>query len=270
MNWLLCNYRRVYYTLVALAVPLFLLSLWHPALMGAIPLYLLGVLVCYVLSGRMISRAASRGIAAYYRDCDPGPMLDNCDRLLRGVEDGGGDYVAALRENRADCLLSLGRLPEARQELERLSDIRSRSKATTGAVECQCMWIELSLAENRTQGLEREIEQARTMAARNRVPSMFSGLTLPQLVEWRLEGYSCALLLGAAGPVPQLAVRLRKLLETAPCGLYQVQTAWTLAQYHLARGEEGSALPYLRLVAQRGAKLAVGRQAAYKLKGLGE
>ena len=270
MNWLLRNFTRLYGGMWALTAVVFLLAP-GPARAGAVSCCILAAAAFYVLGGRRLSRAAGRGLVEFYRDCDPVPLLENCDHWLRRAgercAEGG---VLSLRADRAACLLALGRLEEAEEELNRLSAALSGKKTSTTAVVCRGDRIALALDRGRLQGLEGEIEGVRAMLVRVRVPSQFAGLSFPELMEWCLEGYSCRLLLGTAGPVPQLAVRLRALLERAPCTLYQVQAAARLAEYHLARGEEASALPCLRLAARTGGRLACALWAGDKLSRMGE
>ena len=269
MNWLLRNYKWAYYGLLLLAVPLFLLM--PGPLPQALAFYFVLVLACFVLGGRALSSAASRGVTEYYRDCDPDPMVDNCEKLLRGAgENCASGYILTLRGTRVGGLLALGRLEEAEEELNRLSAALSGKRISPTAVAARGDRIALSLAKNRLQGLEQEIEETRGMLAKTKVPSMFSGISFPELAEWSLEAYSCTLLLRTAGPVPQLQARLGRLLETAPCTLYQVQASAALAEYHLARGEQDNALPYLRFVAQAGGKLEKAVRARDRLARMGK
>ncbi len=127
MSWLLKYYKGIYIVLVAVGVLCTYLSLWGTAVATG---YFILVLASLVLGGRWLSRAVSRGVVEFYRDCDPEPLLANCDRLLAGAGDGRGGYLLALRCNRISALLALGRREEARAELDRFADAPPREKGS--------------------------------------------------------------------------------------------------------------------------------------------
>lgn len=266
MSWLLKYYKGIYIVLVAVGVLCTYLSLWGTAVATG---YFILVLASLVLGGRWLSRAVSRGVVEFYRDCDPEPLLENCDRLLAGAGDGRGGYLLALRCNRISALLALGRREEARAELDRFADAPPREKGSPAAVTLRWNRAELSLEEERLQGMEGELEAISAMAQKVRVPSLFGGVTFPELMDWHVERGRCLLLLRTAGPVLELLPRLKELLNKAPCTLYQVQAIMDMAEYHLARGETDQALSCLRLVAEKAPKLAIGARAKNKLSHMG-
>lgn len=266
MSWLLKYYKGIYIVLVAVGVLCTYLSLWGTAVATG---YFILVLASLVLGGRWLSRAVSRGVVEFYRDCDPEPLLENCDRLLAGAGDGRGGYLLALRCNRISALLALGRREEARAELDRFADAPPREKGSPAAVTLRWNRAELSLEEERLQGMEGELEAISAMAQKVRVPSLFGGVTFPELMDWHVERGRCLLLLRTAGPVLELLPRLKELLNKAPCKLYQVQAIMDMAEYHLARGETDQALSCLRLVAEKAPKLTIGARAKNKLSHMG-
>lgn len=266
MSWLLKYYKGIYIVLVAVGVLCTYLSLWGTAVATG---YFILVLASLVLGGRWLSRAVSRGVVEFYRDCDPEPLLANCDRLLAGAGDGRGGYLLALRCNRISALLALGRREEARAELDRFADAPPREKGSPAAVTLRWNRAELNLEEERLQGMEGELEAISAMAQKVRVPSLFGGVTFPELMDWHVERGRCLLLLRTAGPVLELLPRLKELLNKAPCTLYQVQAIMDMAEYHLARGETDQALSCLRLVAEKAPKLAMGARAKNKLSHMG-
>lgn len=266
MSWLLKYYKGIYIVLVAVGVLCTYLSLWGTAVATG---YFILVLASLVLGGRWLSRAVSRGVVEFYRDCDPEPLLANCDRLLAGAGDGRGGYLLALRCNRISALLALGRREEARAELDRFADAPPREKGSPAAVTLRWNRAELDLEEERLQGMEGELEAISAMAQKVRVPSLFGGVTFPELMDWHVERGRCLLLLRTAGPVLELLPRLKELLNKAPCTLYQVQAIMDMAEYHLARGETDQALSCLRLVAEKAPKLAIGARAKNKLSHMG-
>ena len=266
MSWLLKYYKGIYIVLVAVGVLCTYLSLWSTAVATG---YFILVLASLVLGGRWLSRAVSRGVVEFYRDCDPEPLLENCDRLLAGAGDGRGGYLLALRCNRISALLALGRREEARAELDRFADAPPREKGSPAAVTLRWNRAELALEEERLQGMEGELEAISAMAQKVRVPSLFGGVTFPELMDWHVERGRCLLLLRTAGPVLELLPRLKELLNKAPCTLYQVQAIMDMAEYHLARGETDQALSCLRLVAEKAPKLAMGARAKNKLSHMG-
>lgn len=266
MSWLLKYYKGIYIVLVAVGVLCTYLSLWGTAVATG---YFILVLASLVLGGRWLSRAVSRGVVEFYRDCDPEPLLENCDRLLAGAGDGRGGYLLALRCNRISALLALGRREEARAELDRFADAPPREKGSPAAVTLRWNRAELDLEEERLQGMEGELEAISAMAQKVRVPSLFGGVTFPELMDWHVERGRCLLLLRTAGPVLELLPRLKELLNKAPCTLYQVQAIMDMAEYHLARGETDQALSCLRLVAEKAPKLAIGARAKNKLSHMG-
>ena len=266
MSWLLKYYKGIYIVLVTVGVLCTYLSLWGTAVATG---YFILVLASLVLGGRWLSRAVSRGVVEFYRDCDPEPLLENCDRLLAGAGDGRGGYLLALRCNRISALLALGRREEARAELDRFSDAPPREKGSPAAVTLRWNRAELDLEEERLQGMEGELEAISAMAQKVRVPSLFGGVTFPELMDWHVERGRCLLLLRTAGPVLELLPRLKELLNKAPCTLYQVQAIMDMAEYHLARGETDQALSCLRLVAEKAPKLAIGARAKNKLSHMG-
>ena len=266
MSWLLKYYKGIYIVLVAMGAVCSLMSLWDVAISTG---YFILVLASLVLGSRWLSQAVSRGIVEFYRDCDPEPMLENCDRLLAGAEDGRSGYLLTLRCNRISALLALGRREEARAELDRLADELPREKASTTAVTLRWERAELNLEEERLQGMEGELGAISALAQKVRVPSLFGGVTFPELMDWHVERGRCLLLLRTAGPVLELLPRLKELLEKAPCTLYQVRVMMDIGEYHLARGETDQALSCLRLVAERAPKLAMGARAANKLSHMG-
>lgn len=266
MSWLLKYYKGIYIVLVAVGVLCTYLSLWGTAVATG---YFILVLASLVLGGRWLSRAVSRGVVEFYRDCDPEPLLENCDRLLAGAGDGRGGYLLALRCNRISALLALGRREEARAELDRFADAPPREKGSPAAVTLRWNRAELNLEEERLQGMEGELEAISAMAQKVRVPSLFGGVTFPELMDWHVERGRCLLLLRTAGPVLELLPRLKELLNKAPCTLYQVQAIMDMAEYHLARGETDQALSCLRLVAEKAPKLAIGARAKNKLSHMG-
>lgn len=266
MSWLLKYYKGIYIVLVAVGVLCTYLSLWSTAVATG---YFILVLASLVLGGRWLSRAVSRGVVEFYRDCDPEPLLENCDRLLAGAGDGRGGYLLALRCNRISALLALGRREEARAELDRFADAPPREKGSPAAVTLRWNRAELDLEEERLQGMEGELEAISAMAQKVRVPSLFGGVTFPELMDWHVERGRCLLLLRTAGPVLELLPRLKELLNKAPCTLYQVQAIMDMAEYHLARGETDQALSCLRLVAEKAPKLAIGARAKNKLSHMG-
>lgn len=266
MSWLLKYYKGLYIVLVAVGVLCTYLSLWGTAVATG---YFILVLASLVLGGRWLSRAVSRGVVEFYRDCDPEPLLENCDRLLAGAGDGRGGYLLALRCNRISALLALGRREEARAELDRFADAPPREKGSPAAVTLRWNRAELNLEEERLQGMEGELEAISAMAQKVRVPSLFGGVTFPELMDWHVERGRCLLLLRTAGPVLELLPRLKELLNKAPCTLYQVQAIMDMAEYHLARGETDQALSCLRLVAEKAPKLAMGARAKNKLSHMG-
>lgn len=266
MSWLLKYYKGIYIVLVAVGVLCTYLSLWGTAVATG---YFILVLASLVLGGRWLSRAVSRGVVEFYRDCDPEPLLENCDQLLAGAGDGRGGYLLALRCNRISALLALGRREEARAELDRFADAPPREKGSPAAVTLRWNRAELSLEEERLQGMEGELEAISAMAQKVRVPSLFGGVTFPELMDWHVERGRCLLLLRTAGPVLELLPRLKELLNKAPCTLYQVQAIMDMAEYHLARGETDQALSCLRLVAEKAPKLAIGARAKNKLSHMG-
>lgn len=266
MSWLLKYYKGIYIVLVAVGVLCTYLSLWGTAVATG---YFILVLASLVLGGRWLSRAVSRGVVEFYRDCDPEPLLANCDRLLAGAGDGRGGYLLALRCNRISALLALGRREEARAELDRFVDAPPREKGSPAAVTLRWNRAELDLEEERLQGMEGELEAISAMAQKVRVPSLFGGVTFPELMDWHVERGRCLLLLRTAGPVLELLPRLKELLNKAPCTLYQVQAIMDMAEYHLARGETDQALSCLRLVAEKAPKLAIGARAKNKLSHMG-
>lgn len=266
MSWLLKYYKGIYIVLVAVGVLCTYLSLWGTAVATG---YFILVLASLVLGGRWLSRAVSRGVVEFYRDCDPEPLLENCDRLLARAGDGRGGYLLALRCNRISALLALGRREEARAELDRFADAPPREKGSPAAVTLRWNRAELNLEEERLQGMEGELEAISAMAQKVRVPSLFGGVTFPELMDWHVERGRCLLLLRTAGPVLELLPRLKELLNKAPCTLYQVQAIMDMAEYHLARGETDQALSCLRLVAEKAPKLAIGARAKNKLSHMG-
>lgn len=266
MSWLLKYYKGIYIVLVTVGVLCTYLSLWGTAVATG---YFILVLASLVLGGRWLSRAVSRGVVEFYRDCDPEPLLENCDRLLAGAGDGQGGYLLALRCNRISALLALGRREEARAELDRFADAPPREKGSPAAVTLRWNRAELNLEEERLQGMEGELEAISAMAQKVRVPSLFGGVTFPELMDWHVERGRCLLLLRTAGPVLELLPRLKELLNKAPCTLYQVQAIMDMAEYHLARGETDQALSCLRLVAEKAPKLAIGARAKNKLSHMG-
>lgn len=266
MSWLLKYYKGIYIVLVAVGVLCTYLSLWGTAVATG---YFILVLASLVLGGRWLSRAVSRGVVEFYRDCDPEPLLENCDRLLAGAGDGRGGYLLALRCNRISALLALGRREEARAELDRFADEPPREKGSPAAVTLRWNRAELNLEEERLQGMEGELETISAMAQKVRVPSLFGGVTFPELMDWHVERGRCLLLLRTAGPVLELLPRLKELLNKAPCTLYQVEAIMDMAEYHLARGETDQALSCLRLVAEKAPKLAIGARAKNKLSHMG-
>ena len=266
MSWLLKYYKGIYIVLVAVGVLCTYLSLWGTAVATG---YFILVLASLVLGGRWLSRAVSRGVVEFYRDCDPEPLLANCDWLLAGAGDGRGGYLLALRCNRISALLALGRREEARAELDRFADAPPREKGSPAAVTLRWNRAELDLEEERLQGMEGELEAISAMARKVRVPSLFGGVTFPELMDWHVERGRCLLLLRTAGPVLELLPRLKELLNKAPCTLYQVQAIMDMAEYHLARGETDQALSCLRLVAEKAPKLAMGARAKNKLSHMG-
>lgn len=266
MSWLLRYYKGLYIVLVAVGVLCTYLSLWGTAVATG---YFILVLASLVLGGRWLSRAVSRGVVEFYRDCDPEPLLENCDRLLAGAGDGRGGYLLALRCNRISALLALGRREEARAELDRFADAPPREKGSPAAVTLRWNRAELDLEEERLQGMEGELEAISAIAQKVRVPSLFGGVTFPELMDWHVERGRCLLLLRTAGPVLELLPRLKELLNKAPCTLYQVQAIMDMAEYHLARGETDQALSCLRLVAEKAPKLAMGARAKNKLSHMG-
>lgn len=266
MSWLLKYYKGIYIVLVAVGVLCTYLSLWGTAVATG---YFILVLASLVLGGRWLSRAVSRGVVEFYRDCDPEPLLENCDRLLAGAGDGRGGYLLALRCNRISALLALGRREEARAELDRFADAPPREKGSPAAVTLRWNRAELNLEEERLQGMEGELEAISAMAQKVRVPSLFGGVTFPELMDWHVERGRCLLLLRTAGPVLELLPRLKELLNKAPCTLYQVQAIMDRGEYHLARGETDQALSCLRLVAEKAPKLAIGARAKNKLSHMG-
>lgn len=266
MSWLLKYYKGIYIVLVAVGVLCTYLSLWGTAVATG---YFILVLASLVLGGRWLSRAVSQGVVEFYRDCDPEPLLENCDRLLAGAGDGRGGYLLALRCNRISALLALGRREEARAELDRFADAPPREKGSPAAVTLRWNRAELNLEEERLQGMEGELEAISAMAQKVRVPSLFGGVTFPELMDWHVERGRCLLLLRTAGPVLELLPRLKELLNKAPCTLYQVQAIMDMAEYHLARGETDQALSCLRLVAEKAPKLAIGARAKNKLSHMG-
>lgn len=266
MSWLLKYYKGIYIVLVAVGVLCTYLSLWGTAVATG---YFILVLASLVLGGRWLSRAVSRGVVEFYRDCDPESLLENCDRLLAGAGDGRGGYLLALRCNRISALLALGRREEARAELDRFADAPPREKGSPAAVTLRWNRAELDLEEERLQGMEGELEAISAMAQKVRVPSLFGGVTFPELMDWHVERGRCLLLLRTAGPVLELLPRLKELLNKAPCTLYQVQAIMDMAEYHLARGETDQALSCLRLVAEKAPKLAIGARAKNKLSHMG-
>ena len=266
MSWLLKYYKGIYIVLVAVGVLCTYLSLWGTAVATG---YFILVLASLVLGGRWLSRAVSRGVVEFYRDCDPEPLLENCDRLLARAGDGRGGYLLALRCNRISALLALGRREEARADLDRFADAPPREKGSPAAVTLRWNRAELNLEEERLQGMEGELEAISAMAQKVRVPSLFGGVTFPELMDWHVERGRCLLLLRTAGPVLELLPRLKELLNKAPCTLYQVQAIMDMAEYHLARGETDQALSCLRLVAEKAPKLAMGARAKNKLSHMG-
>lgn len=266
MSWLLRYYKGIYIVLVAVGVLCTYLSLWGTAVATG---YFILVLASLVLGGRWLSRAVSRGVVEFYRDCDPEPLLENCDRLLAGAGDGRGGYLLALRCNRISALLALGRREEARAELDRFAGAPPREKGSPAAVTLRWNRAELDLEEERLQGMEGELEAISAMAQKVRVPSLFGGVTFPELMDWHVERGRCLLLLRTAGPVLELLPRLKDLLDKAPCTLYQVEAIMDRAEYHLARGETDQALSCLRLVAEKAPKLAIGARAKNKLSHMG-
>lgn len=266
MSWLLKYYKGIYIVLVAVGVLCTYLSLWGTAVATG---YFILVLASLVLGGQWLSRAVSRGVVEFYRDCDPEPLLENCDRLLARAGDGRGGYLLALRCNRISALLALGRREEARAELDRFADAPPREKGSPAAVTLRWNRAELDLEEERLQGMEGELEAISAMAQKVRVPSLFGGVTFPELMDWHVERGRCLLLLRTAGPVLELLPRLKELLNKAPCTLYQVQAIMDMAEYHLARGETDQALSCLRLVAEKAPKLAIGARAKNKLSHMG-
>ena len=270
MNWLLRNDRKIHLGLAALAAVLVVLSAMGSDLASTLSAAVLFALFFYlVVVGRKLSQATGRGLVEYYRDCDPGPMLENCARLLEGTPDNcRSRYVLSLRANRAGALLALGREEEAQRELDRLSALLSPKKVTQAHVVCGADRVALALRTGRLAGLEGEIETLRARKEKVRVPSLFTGMTFPELMEWCLEGHSCRLLLRTAGPVPVLKDRIQTLLDTAPCRLYQMQAADLMADYFLSLGQPNAARRYLSVVAQQAPELEIGRLAARKVNQL--
>lgn len=190
MSWLLKYYKGIYIVLVAMGAVCSLMSLWDVAISTG---YFILVLASLVLGSRWLSQAVSRGIVEFYRDCDPEPMLENCDRLLAGAEDGRSGYLLTLRCNRISALLALGRREEARAELDRLADELPREKASTTAVTLRWERAELNLEEERLQGMEGELDAISALAQKVRVPSLFGGVTFPELMDWHVERGRCLL-----------------------------------------------------------------------------
>ena len=265
MMWLLNYSKWIYTALVVLGGVATLFSLWSVEVATG---YFVLVLLGLVGGSRWLSHVASRGIEPFYAACDPEPMLENCDKLLAKAGEGRGTYLLTLRSNRSAALLALGRREEARQELERMEQLLPQ-RVTPVSVVWRWNRACLALEEERLQGMEGELEAIAAQAAKLRVPSIFAGMTFPELMTWYVEHGRCMLLLRTAGPVLTLLPRLRALLQSAPCLLCQVEAAMELAEYHLARGEEGLALPFLRLTAEKAPKLAIGARARNKLSHMG-
>ena len=255
MTWLLNHYRHLQAALAVGAAALFgAITLWKLPLQGVFSVYFGLMLVWLVLGGRWLSRAVSRGMVEFYRDCDPGPMLENCERLLARAGERRGGWLMEVGLNRSALLLARGRREEAGAELDRL-EARAPRRAGATAVTLRWNRAELNLEEGRLQGMEGELEAISAMARRVRVPSPFGGVTFPELMDWHVERGRCLLLLRTAGPVPELLPRLEELLDDAPCTLYQVQAIMDRGEYHLARGETDQA-PQLAMGARARNKLA--------------
>lgn len=255
MIWLLKHSKALYIGAVAVGVLCSLFALWSPSVFAG---YCILLLAGFVLGGRWLSRETGRGIVEFYRDCDPGPLLENSGRLLAGAGDSRSERILSLRADRVAALLTQGSRNEAREELKQLESLINSDRANTTAVTVRWQRVSLALAENRLAGLEREINAVQSMAQKVQVPSLFAGITFPELVGWQAERARCLLLLRGAGPVLELLPRWKELLEKAPCTLYQVQALGDLAEYHLARGETDQAVFCLRPVAERAPRLAVG------------
>lgn len=270
MTWLLNHYRHLQAALAVGAVALFTVITWWQLPLGWLFSGYFGLmLVWLVLGGRWLSRVMNRGMVEFYRDCDPGPMLENCQRLLAGAGERRGGYLLTVGLNRSALLLATGRLEEAREELDRLEACASRRRPGIDTVTLRWNRVVLNLEEERLQGMEGELEAISAMARRARVPSPFAGMTFPELMDWHVERGRCLLLLRTAGPVPDLLPRLKELLDKAPCTFYQVQAIMDMGEYHLARGETGQALPCLRLAAEKAPRLAMGARAKNKLSHMG-
>jgi len=270
MDWYIRNYQRVHFALCGLTVAACAALLFGLYETESVPQGIFALMLLHLLiGGRLTRRAANRGITELYRDCDPVPLLENCDRLLAGAEDGDrSSLVLGLRGNRVAALMALGRLEEAEAELNRVQTLLPAKTDVVKVVACHDR-IALNLRKGKFSGMEQEIEAVRAMLAKARVPSMFFGMSFPVLMELCLEHDACLLLLNTAGPIPVLGRRIRNLVEQAPAPMYQAQFIMLLAEYYLARGETGRAEEPLRFVAEHAPAMEIGAQAARRLERLG-
>ena len=267
MKWLIQNHRKIYCFLTGLTVVLVALSAAGNDLASTLAAACLFLLVFYlVVGGRRMAKAVGTGLPEYYQNCDPQPLLDNCERLLDGASDHcRSDYVLTLRCYRAGVLVSLGREWEAEEELDRIRAVLPEKKVNETSLTCRVERVAVNLRADLLAGLEHELEAIRKLLPGVRVPSLFAGMTFPELMEWRVERCSCDLLLRTAGPVPDLKDRIQGLIDTAPCNFYQVQAASLMAEYYLSLGQVEAALPCLRFAIKKAPKLAAGQRAEDRL-----
>lgn len=263
MKWLIHHYHQVRYGIAACIgamVVLAALKVPGASSLAAVGLFLL---VFYlVVLGKKLSEATGEGTVEFYRDCDPQPLLATCDKLLAGAgEDCRSPYVIGMRTNRVNTLRALGRTGEAEEELNRLEALLSGKKGEEEMVLCRYARLSTDLDRGLTAGAEEAIAQMRGMLEDCRTPSVFAGLTWAEVLGRLLDLSECRLTLAQYGPVPELEGRLKDLIPTLPGALYQVQGAWLLGEYHMARGEYNRARRPLTFAAERGGTTETARQA---------
>lgn len=263
MKWLIHHYHQVRNGITAFVGAMVILSALKvpgTSTLAAAGLFLLVFFLAVV--GKKLSAAIGEGTVEFYRDCDPDPLLATCDKLLAGAgEDCRSPYVINLRTSRVNTLQALGRAGEAEEELNRLEALMPRKKGEEEVVLCRYARLTANLDRGLTVGGEAAIAEMRGMLEACRTPSIFAGLTWAEVLGRLLDLSECRLNLINCGPVPALEGRLKELIPTLPGALYQVQGAWLLGEYHMARGEYNRAKKPLAFAAERGGKTETARKA---------
>ncbi len=271
LRWICCHYRL---TLAPCAAATFLMALFlsfrplfteaRPAplkgwLLAMVPVTLWCVLWCL-----SVHFTSARAIRSLNRDCDPEPLLDYADGILRqaGRKSWQGLAIQA-QVNRGVALLSLGRFQEALEALD-------PALAEKGAV-AAILWLDrASVFGSLGQAGEMVLCLDRVQALLDRDSSIKPNQM--EALRSILEQDRLDHRLLVDGPSVELEAELEARLARVSLERPRVELHYTLARCALERRDREAARGHLEYVLSRGNKLYVRTQAQElleTLRGLG-